>query len=235
MRYCNNYKIENCQTCTIKKQCIISSIKSETITISALDIISEVFHEHELVTLEDIIKEKKIALVRTGVFTTNSKNSNNEIILRDLYFPGDIIGFLPKTDEFSTVELHSIETSSLCFFYNDLLEKQTRIYIDCLKKIITYFSDNHNYKKKLLSQRNPEKRVAMFILTIIEKKKLNTHDNIELKINLSRIQIGLYLGIVEETVVRALRHLCLLKLLDVKGKHYIIYRYSKLLDFLAEG
>lgn len=233
MRYCKNYKVENCQTCTINKQCVISSIKSEPLIIASLDISSEVYHEQELVALEDIVKEKKIAVVRTGIFTTNSRNSNNEITLRDLYFPGDIIGFLPKTEEVSIVELYSLETSSLCFFYNDLLKKQTTIYIDCLEKIIRYFSDNNNYKKKLLSQRNPEKRVAMFILTIIEKKKLNTHDNIELKINLSRIQIGLYLGIVEETVVRALRHLCVLKLLDVKGKHYIIYRYSKLLEFMG--
>ena len=230
MRHCKKNQIDDCKSCIIAKRCIVSRILQEDIEHNFLDIVSEVYHAYETIPLDNIIEEN-VAIVRTGAIISNYKNFNKEITLCDLYFPGDIIGFLPKVDDYSTIELNSIETSSLCFFKKDLLESHEKIYIDCLKKILAYFSENNLYKKKLLFQRNPEKRVAMFLLTIIEKKNLNSFDNIQFKINLTRMQMGLYLGIAEETVVRALRYLCLLELLEVKGKNFIIPQYKKLSAF----
>lgn len=212
------------------KWCIVSSVALEEGYLKALDIKSTVFHEHDVIDYTNALNNK-IAVVRTGVIILNYKNNYKEPLLHEMYFPGDIIGPISKRLSLNQIELKPIETSSLCFFDNLLLEQQVNVYVHSLKKQLSFFQEIQMYNKMLLMQRNPAKRVALFLLTIIEKKKLVVYDNIELKINLSRLQIGFYLGLVEETVVRALRQLSQLELLKVSGKHFIISNYQKLSDF----
>lgn len=226
-------KSHDCQTCTMMKYCIVSTEKSGSVNFYSLPITSEVFHENELILSKNLLN-KRTAIVRAGILISNNKDSNGGCSLHDIFFPGDIISNVPKLTNIYKMELKTIETSCLCFFNNDMLEQHTNLYIRSLKKQLDFYQEANAYKHKLLSQRNPVKRVALFLLTIIEKKKLNTSESIQFKINLSRQQIGLYLGLVEETIVRALRQLSQLELLQVQSKNFKIPQHHKLLEFYKD-
>lgn len=217
-------------TCIMMRHCIMSQNFSGHVRSDSFSIISEVFHENQPIISKGFL-DKKTAIIKTGIIVSNCIDANGIRSIHDIYFPGNIINHLPKTSQLHPIELKTIETSCLCFFNNELLEQHNALYIRSLKKQLDFFQDSNSFKQKIISQRNPAKRVALFILTIIEKKKFNIFDNIQIKINLTRQQIGIYLGLVEETIVRALRQLCQLELLEVRSKNFIIPKYHKLLDF----
>ena len=227
-------KFFDCRSCTIKKQCFMPSVVLERISLDQLELKFEIFQANELV-LSKVLLENKILIVRTGSLFKELIYKKNKLSLFDIYFPGEVFcldsNFMTPFD----VKIKSLETSSICFLNASSVEQNKNIYCHYLKSRLNYLEDNNYFKQLLLTQRNPIKRVTLFFLTIIKRKQLIVYDDIQLKINLSRKLIGLYLGLAEETIVRSLSQLSQLNLIIVNNKNYIIPNYQELFNYYAES
>ena len=210
----------------------MSTVVLEKMNLDIFGINFEIFQANEPITSKFIL-ENKVVIVRTGTVIKEFIYKKDVLSLFDIYFPGEIICLDPKYTNQFDMKLKSLETSSLCFLNTEALEQHKNLYSKYLKKRLNYLEDSNFFKQLLLTQRNPLKRVTLFILTIIKKKQLIVYDNIQLKINLSRKQIGLYLGLAEETIVRSFGQLSQLELIIINSKNYTIPNYKKLLDFYA--
>ena len=209
----------------------MSLVKAQNLNKGTYEISSHVMHENELISYEPD-QEITNAIVRTGMLISNCKKTKKDPMIINMYFPGDVISYdAMKVNDCDQMEYKSIETSSLCFLDSAALQYHHSLQVDSLQKQLYFSNEGLMFKQMLLNQRNPMKRVAFFIINIINKKQLEEFDNIQLKINLSRKQIGMYLGLVEESIVRALRKLYQMDLLMVNTRNYLIPSYKKLLEF----
>ncbi|WP_162262307.1 Crp/Fnr family transcriptional regulator [Legionella worsleiensis] len=191
---------------------------------------SSIAHANEYIAT-DFIEKNQFIIVRTGAIIKEYIDSEGTASLVDIYFPGDIIAGNPEIAMSYSMRLKSVETSSLCYLNTYIFDTHHHLYTGFLKIRLKNLEESNAFKQLLLTYKDPIKRVLLFILTIVKKKHVFLCDDIEIKINLSRKQIGTYLGLAEETVIRSLRFLSELGLLHVNSKNFIIPQYKKLVQY----
>lgn len=221
--------ISSCGSCYMLKNCLMAKADLANMLQESIELHARIAHANEYIST-DFIEKNQIIIVRTGAVIKEYADAKGSISLIDIYYPGDMIVDYSETEVHYTIRLKSIETSSLCYL-NTSVFNITPLYTEFLTIRLKNLEESNSFKQFLLVHKDPIKRVLLFILTIVKKKHAFLCDDIEIKINLSRKQIGIYLGLAEETVIRALRYLSDLGLLNVNSKNFIIPQYKKLINF----
>lgn len=191
-----------------------------------------IYHPDEEVFPEDVELDGYVAIVRTGLVASQFKHPKHHEFIESIYFPRDLIEFNSRSEHSKPLSFKSMDTTNLCFFKFDLLKNQEKLYISYLEKRSAFIAEVLSFNKAVLVEYNAEKRVVLFLLYVIDKKGLKGHDDVEFKINLTRLQIGFCIGLAEETIVRAIRNLVKNGLIKVKGKCFFIPCYQVLVDYI---
>lgn len=175
-------------------------------------------------------------VVRAGAIKTSMVSESGEEHVTGFYLPGDIVG----TDGLSTnahaTTAVALETTSVCALPFTALEKLATQVPDVQRYVFQVLAreiQNDQQMMMILSRKNAEQRLAAMLLRFsqhLQKRKL-LGDNIRLP--MSRNDIGNYLGLAVETVCRILTRFQKMALIQVEGRDVTLLDSARLRD-LAE-
>ena len=226
----SNYSI-SCSNCSLNQLCIPFSLD-----------------ETDLRTLDDIIERRKpfqkndflfeasqplksLFAVRSGSFKSYLVGEDGEQQITALHLPGDIIGFDALDSKMHKTYSQALETSMVCEIPFTTLDELS-VQIPSLRVQITRLMSAEISADQamfmLLNKKSAEERVAKFLLSLSKRfaqRNLSAHS---FRLNMSRGEIGNYLGLTIETVSRVFSKLQKLNIVSSHGKLIEIKDLNKL-------
>lgn len=144
--------------------------------------------------------------------------------------PGELMGFdglANNRHEYSAVALESV---SYCQMHADELDRLCREVPNLLRELFRHAGKSLSAEtgRNMLSRRSAEERVAGFLLDLSDRLCQRGFSGTEIKLSLTRNEIGNYLGLALETVSRILNNFETQGLITVKTKHIGITDKDKL-------
>jgi len=218
-----------CHTCMLQKNCIISRIES-TPEKGALHL------SHR----STLIKDNKhlyfsgdqlqaIYIIKSGSFKSYTTNQKGDEQIIDFHLPGDILGLdaLPlHRFEYSAVAL---EASSVCAVPAQQLEHLIDSLVpDWLMELMMGKLIQQQRNHSALGKKNARRQIASFILDQSENYRALGYSGKELKLNMSRQDIGNYLGLASETISRIFTRMQKEGLLKLDRKEITIVDFENL-------
>lgn len=229
-------KINNCSTQISCLQCSIN-----TICFPAgldLDIRSELYgilnHPPPLDRGEILFRSgapmKGIYAIRSGAIKTYITDDNGHEQVTGYYLPGELLslGAIHSGHHFQNAE--ALETTYLCLIPLEDLRRLSVDHPQIQEQLIYLLSKQLNEQHKMvlhLGLKSATSRVAALLLNCSDRCADRGFSATDIKLNLSRQDIGSHLGLAVETVCRIFSQLKKQKLIDFKG------RQIEILDFEA--
>ena len=203
-----NGKNIECRTCGVSELCLPSGLtKGE---LENLDSVSKARRRMEKgdVLYHTAEKQTKIYAVSTGSYKTSITNFDGVEQVTGFYLPGDILGL----DGLGGLCRHSaavaMESSSVCeiseTLFNALCGTNSglRHSFMCIVRKEILRTQQHTM---MLAQMSAEARVAGLIIDFSKRHEERGFSPAEFNLNMSRRDIGSYLGLTQETVSRLFR------------------------------
>ncbi len=104
-------------------------------------------------------------------------------------------------------EARALETTSVCEVpferYEELVEHTPGLQYQMLK-IMSQEINHHQEMMLLLGKKRAEERLASFFVNLSRRLESHGQSGVELRLSMSRSDIGNYLGLAEETVCRVI-------------------------------
>lgn len=218
----SSYPSKTCQVCSLVTCCAASVTETSSCEGSTPIVqTSKILKKGERLHKE---KEKfnSIYAIQSGSLKAYQFDIHGKEHIHHFYFPGEVIGFEAISPGQYPYTIIALTETKLCEIpYKKLLQlmKQApRLQHD----LLTAISQRFSYKSRFTSP-DADQRVCSFLLDIFDR--LNSKNNLnEMKLYMSRYDIGNFLGLAPETVSRVLTRFDKLKLLSVNN------RSIKLLD-----
>ena len=177
-----------------------------------------------------------VIAVRSGSAKLVALDRNGNEYIVDFVLPGELLGF----DGFSTeryrctaIALESVNYCELPTQQLEVLARDTPSLAQVLLQRSGYQFDA-SVEKMVLSRKNADERVASFIIHISERLRLRGYASTELRLSMSREEIGNYLGITHETVSRLLHQFQAQGLINVKSKQLTLIDRAGLYRYCSE-
>ncbi len=165
-----------------------------------------------------------IYAVHAGGFKTCSALENGHEHVSGFHMVGELLGLDGIGLDVHTCDAVALEDSLVCVIdYHELealAEEFPRLQRQMLQLMGREITRNHNVM--LLSSMRSEVRVAAFLLNLAARLKAHGLSATDLRLTMTRADIGMYLGLTVETVSRCLSHFSELGLLQVRGRRISI-------------
>ena len=184
-----------CSTCMLRKNCIISRSKNDTDEKSL-----HLAHRSLLIKSNQHLyfnsdKLESVYVVKSGSFKSYLVNSKGDEQIIEFHLPGDILGL----DALSTHQFESsavaLETSSVCAIPSSQLEHLIERQVpDWIMDLLMGKLMQQQRSLSALGKKNAKRRIATFILDLSENYQALGYSGKSMKINMSRHDIGNYLG-----------------------------------------
>lgn len=224
-----NIKIA-CQNCNMNELCLPRGIEGS-----------------DLQQLEQIIQRKRplkrgeylfhqndafrsIYAVFSGSLKTHTLSDDGNEQITGFYFPGELVGLDAITSNRHPSSAKTLETTSYCEIPFEQLENLSARLPSLHHQLLRLMSKEILYDETmlmLLGKKSAEERLATLLLNLSGRFEERGFSPYEFHLNMSRNDIGNYLGLAVETVSRLFTRFQEQGLLQVSGK------YIKLLDINA--
>jgi len=173
---------------------------------------------------------KGIYAIRSGAIKTFVTDDNGHEQVTGYYLPGELLGLgaIHSGHHFQNAE--ALETTYLCLIPVEDLRRLSVDHPQIQEQLIYLLSKQLNEQHKMvlhLGLKNATSRVAALLLNCSDRCADRGFSASDIKLNLSRQDIGSHLGLAVETVCRIFSQLKKEKLIDFKG------RQIEILDFEA--
>jgi CRP/FNR family transcriptional regulator len=224
-----------CQNCNLSDLCIPRGLSQKDIErIGNLVARRKVLHKGDYLYRQGD-KFKGISAIKTGTAKLVTLDLDGNEFITGYFLPGELLGFDGLADERHACSALALETVSFCEIPAEQIDCLCLEVPNLMRELFRHVgkslaTETHHY---ILSQRGAEDRVAGFLLNLSDRMSRRGFSGVEIKLTLSRQEIGNYLGLTLETVSRILRTLDGMGLVTVNAKSIHIIDKDKLRDFFV--
>lgn len=178
---------------------------------------------------------KSLHAIRKGSFKTRVLHEDGREQVTGFLMAGEIIGLDAISSDAHTCEAVAMEASEVCELPFAKLEELSRD-IPSLQRHLHKIMSREIVRDQgimlLLGSMRAEERLAAFLLNLSQRNVAHGLPANLLKLHMSRLEIGSYLGLKLETVSRAFSHFQEVGLIRVKARSIEILQLSGLRDCL---
>jgi CRP/FNR family transcriptional regulator len=201
----------SCDTCRMRVLCLPAALDAHHLT--ALEDIIE--HRRTLESGEYLYQQNEpftaLHAILAGSIKTYTTHEDGWIRITGCHLPGEIFGFSGIDDGHCRNTARALEDTLVCEIPFAELEDLCRRIPDLQSRLFHLMSqrlvEDHAMAAQFLHKRPASKRLAAFLLSLSTRAARRGESFSELRLPMSRTDIGNYLGITLETVCRELARL----------------------------
>jgi CRP/FNR family transcriptional regulator len=205
----NKIKV-SCANCSLSELCLPRGMGPE-----ALEKLENIVKRAAPLQRGDVLfrageEFKGVYAVRSGLVKVFVTADDGEEQIVGFFLPGEMLGLDAVETQVHTCNAVALETSSYCAVpFSELSEvcKEIPELQNQLFRIMSRELSSENQLLLTLGKKNSEEKVATFLLTISTRYHQLGYSANEFKLEMSRQEIGNYLGITFETVSRVFSRL----------------------------
>jgi CRP/FNR family transcriptional regulator len=180
---------------------------------------------------------KSLHAIRSGSFKTRVLHEDGREQVTGFLMAGEIIGLDAISTDVHTCEALAMEDSEVCELpYSKLAELSREI--PSLQRHVHKIMSREIVRDQgimlLLGSMRAEERLAAFLLNMSQRNAIHGMSATQLRLRMSRLEIGSYLGLKLETVSRAFSHFQDEGLIQVKARAIEILALSKLREMVGK-
>jgi CRP/FNR family transcriptional regulator len=150
---------------------------------------------------------RAVFAIRSGSVKTSVLTDDGRIQVTGFHISGELIGLNSLVANRYNSEARALEATSVCEVpferYEELVEQVPGLQQQMLR-IMSQEINHHQEMMLLLGKKRAEERLASFLVNLSLRLKYHGQPAEELKLSMSRSDIGNYLGLAEETVCRVI-------------------------------
>ena len=172
-----------------------------------------------------------IYAIRGGTIKTSLVANDGGVQITGFHVAGEVLGLDALTVGRHGCDAIAIETASVCEVPFALFKELGKDFPDLPYKMLEIMSRNilHNHELMLLlGKKNSEERLATYLLNMSSRMAMRNFSATQLNMNMSRSDIGNYLGLAEETVCRTFSRFQEEGLLTIRHKQIILNDLARL-------
>ena len=180
---------------------------------------------------------KSLHAIRSGSFKTRVLHEDGREQVTGFLMAGEIIGLEAISTDVHTCEAVAMEDSEVCELpYAKLAELSREIpsLQRHLYKIMSREIVRDQGIMLLLGSMRAEERLAAFLLNLSQRNAIHGMSATQLRLRMSRLEIGSYLGLKLETVSRAFSHFQDEGLIQVKARAVEILALPRLCEMVGK-
>lgn len=170
--------------------------------------------------------------VRSGSIKTYLLDDDGVEQVTGFYLPGEILGFDGIADSTHGCNVVSMETSTVCEIPFERIEELS-LQIPVLQRhffqLMSQQIESDHHMMMTLSKKNAEGRVATLLISLSKRFSRRNLSPKSLRLPMSRMDIGNFLGLTIETVSRTFSRLQKEGIINVDGREIQINDQEKLL------
>ncbi len=201
----------SCDTCRMRVLCLPAALDPRHLT--ALEGIID--QRRTLSAGEELYQQNQaftsLYAMLAGSIKTYSTHEDGWIRITGCHLPGEIFGFSGINESRYRSTARALEDTVVCEIPFDDLEGLCRKIPDLQSRLFHLMSqrlvEDHELAAQFLHKRPARKRIAAFLMSLSTRAARRGEPSLELRLPMSRTDIGNYLGITLETVCRELARL----------------------------
>ncbi|OGI42537.1 MAG: transcriptional regulator [Candidatus Muproteobacteria bacterium RBG_16_65_31] len=183
---------------------------------------------------------RSIYAVRSGSVKTYTMLEDGRQQVTGFHLPGELLGLDAINLDHHPCSAKALEATSVCEVPFDRLEELGREVPSLPRQMLRIMSKEILHDQSLLLQlgkNSSEERLAAFLLNLSSRFQQRGFSTREYNLSMSRVDIGNYLGLAEETVSRLFTRFQEQGLITVQRKHVRILDLEKLKELtgLSQG
>ena len=182
-----------------------------------------IFHMGDSFTSLFAIRSGSAKLIRT------TESGEEQII--GFYLPGELLGLDAIEDDIHKCSAIALETMTYCSFPFSRLEELGQIIPGLQHQMFRLMSKELSSENEMLlsiSNKKADERIATFLMNISQRYRSLGYSSTDLKLAMSRQEIGNYLGLTIETVSRIISRFQNENIISTNRKHVQIENKTKL-------
>lgn len=168
---------------------------------------------------------KNLYAIRSGSVKIYSINEQGDEQITSFHMSGDLIGFDAIADNEHLSFAQALETTSISEIpFAELMHLSSQkpcLNLHLLKLISTEISTKKNLMM-MISKQTAEQRLVSFLLHLYENLARRNLASQEIKLTMTRYEIGNYISLTVETISRLLTKLQKNSIIDVHGRYITI-------------
>ncbi len=180
---------------------------------------------------------KSLHAIRSGSFKTRVLHEDGREQVTGFLMAGEIVGLEAISTDIHTCEALAMEDTEVCELpYAKLAELSREIpsLQRHLHKIMSREIVRDQGIMLLLGSMRAEERLAAFLLNLSQRNAIHGMSATQLRLRMSRMEIGSYLGLKLETVSRAFSHFQDEGLIQVKARAVDILALHRLREMVGK-
>ncbi len=176
-------------------------------------------------------KFSSIFAVRSGSIKTYMIDDDGIEQITGFYLPGEVLGFDGIDNEIYASNVVALDTSTVCEIPFSRMEELS-LQVPSLQRhfyqLMSRQIENNHRLLLTISKKNAEGRVATLLLSLSQRYSRRKLSPNAMRLPMSRMDIGNFLGLTIETVSRTFSRLQKDKIIRVDGREVVILDHEKL-------
>lgn len=209
-----------CKNCCLSELCIPRGLSHRDI-----ERISDIVNRRKVLSKGDYLYRqgepfRGILAIKTGTVKLVSLSPDGEEFITGYLLPGELLGFDGLADERHAYSAVALQTLSICEMPAHELDGLCLEVPNLLRELFRHAGRSLATEtgRHMLRSRPSEERVAAFLVDLSDRLNQRGFSGLEVRLGLSREEIGNYLGLALGTVSRTLNKLETLGLIEVNNK-----------------
>lgn len=215
-----------CQNCNLSDLCIPRGLSFKDVErIANIVTRRKVLHKGDYLYRQGD-RFRGIMAIKAGTAKLVSLDLDGNEFITGYLLPGELLGFDGLAEERHGCSALALETVTFCEIPSDQIDNLCLEVPNLMRELFRHVGKNLAAEQShyLLSQRDAEDRVLGFLLDLSDRLSRRGLSGSEIKLTLSRQDIGNYLGLTLETVSR------IMKGLEVAGLAAVSAKSVRILD-----
>lgn len=226
-----------CQNCNLSDLCIPRGLSQKDVErISNIVTRRKILHKGDYLYRQGD-KFRGILAIKAGTAKLVSLDLDGNEFLTGYYLPGELLGFDGLADERHACSALALETLTYCEIPAEQIDSLCLEVPNLMRELFRHVGQalTAETSHHLLSQRGAEERVVGFLLDLSDRLSRRGLSGTEIKLTLSRLEIGKYLGLTLESVSRILKNFEGMGFVTVNAKSIHIIDKDKLRNVLTKS
>lgn len=176
----------------------------------------------DMTLLESIVKRKEVYkrgqvlfrprerfdyvyAIRSGSAKTYVSTDDGRVQITGFHVAGELLGLSALATRMYSSEARALETMSVCKVEIERLDEISREMPTIQYQMMKIMSEQIRRDEELmllLGKRSAEERIAEFLISLSKRFASRNYSGTQFRLSMSRLDIGNYLGLAEETVCR---------------------------------
>lgn len=226
-----------CRNCNLSDLCIPRGL-----SLKDVERISNIVTRKKILQKGDFLyrqgdKFRGVLAIKAGTAKLVTLDLDGNEFITGYFLPGELLGFDGLASDRQVCSAQALETLTYCEIPAEKIDSLCLEVPNLMRELFrhvgrTLSAETDHY---LLNQRGAEERVAGFLLDLSDRLSRRGFSGAEIKLTLSRHEIGKYLGLTLETVSRLLKVFEGMGLVSVNAKSIYIIDKDKLRDMFARS